>query len=250
MSAQGTSGHNAGQTIKIRASGGGEFNCYLVAPKTDAVVPAMVLASAIHGVDADIRAIADEFAADGYIVAAPDLFWRTVPGPLPRSDDHAKERAQPRLERIKTGETDLTDTLAYLRTLPQFNGNAAVMGFCYGGPYAIIGPKRLGYAAGISCHGTTMLDFIKDIEGVREPMCIIWGDRDHAAPAEVQDAYRAAASRVKNLDLHIFPGVLHGYMMRDAGEAFDKPSRDFSMTRAKAILAGLRGARSALRQAS
>jgi carboxymethylenebutenolidase len=88
MSAQGTSGHNAGQTIKIRASGGGEFNCYLVAPKTDAVVPAMVLASAIHGVDADIRAIADEFAADGYIVAAPDLFWRTVPGPLPRSDDH------------------------------------------------------------------------------------------------------------------------------------------------------------------
>jgi carboxymethylenebutenolidase len=95
-----------------------------------------------------------------------------------------------------------------------------------------------------------MLDFIKDIEGVREPMCIIWGDRDHAAPAEVQDAYRAAASRVKNLDLHIFPGVLHGYMMRDAGEAFDKPSRDFSMTRAKAILAGLRGARSALRQAS
>ncbi len=241
---------NAGKTVKIRSSGGGEFDCYLVTPKADAKVPAMVLASAIHGVDADIRAIADEFAADGYIVAAPDLFWRTIPGPLSRDDERARKRAQPRLERIKTGEADLADTLTFLRTLPQFNGSAAVMGFCYGGPYAILAPKRLGYAAGISCHGTQMLDYITEIDGVREPMCILWGEKDHAAPAEVQDAYRAIAPRIKNLDLHIFPGVLHGYMMPDAGEAFDKKTRDFSMARAKAILEGLRNGRAALRQAS
>ena len=160
--------------------------------------------------------IADEFAADGYIVAAPDLFWRTVPGPLPRSDERTKERAQPRLERIKTGEADLADTLAFLRSLPQFNGRAAVMGFCYGGPYAIIAPKRLGYAAGVSCHGTQLLDYIGELDGVNAPVCIIWGDKDHAAPAPVLEAYRAAAPRFPNLDLHIFPGVLHGYMMPDA----------------------------------
>jgi carboxymethylenebutenolidase len=240
----------SGNTIKIRSSGGGEFDCYLVTPEADAAVPAMVLTSAVHGVDADIRAIADEFAADGYVVAAPDLFWRSVPGPLPRGDERSRTRAQPRLERIKTGESDLVDTLAFLRTLPQFNGRAAVMGFCYGGPYAIIGPKRLGYAAGISCHGTQLLDYIGEIEGVSAPICIIWGDRDHAAPANVLDAYRAIAPRTKNLDLHIFPGILHGYMMTEAGEAFDKKTRDFSMARAKAILDGLRGAKSALRQAS
>jgi carboxymethylenebutenolidase len=240
----------SGKDVKIRSSGGGEFDCYLAVPKTDTAVPAMVLASAVHGVDADIRAIADEFAADGYIVAAPDLFWQSVPGPLPRGDDRTKTRAQPRLERIKAGETDLADTLAFLRTLPQFNGRAAVMGFCYGGPYAIIAPKRLGYAAGISCHGSQMLDYIKDIEGVDKPVCIIWGDQDHAAPANVLDAYRGIALRIKNLDLHIFPGVLHGYMMPTATDAFDKKTRDFSMARAKAILEGLRGAQSALRQAS
>jgi carboxymethylenebutenolidase len=240
----------SGKDVKIHSSGGGEFDCYLAVPKTDTAVPAMVLASAVHGVDADIRAIADEFAADGYIVAAPDLFWRSVPGPLPRGDDRTKTRAQPRLERIKAGETDLADTLAFLRTLPQFNGRAAVMGFCYGGPYAIIAPKRLGYAAGISCHGSQMLDYIKDIEGVDKPVCIIWGDQDHAAPANVLDAYRGIALRIKNLDLHIFPSVLHGYMMPTATDAFDQKTRDFSMARAKAILDGLRGARSALRQAS
>jgi len=230
----------SGRNIKILSSGSGEFDCYLAMPKTDAPAPAMVLASAVHGVDADIQAIADEFAADGYIVAAPDLFSRTVPGPLARGDDRTKTRSQPRLERIKTGESDLADTLAFLRRMPEFNGRAAVMGFCYGGPYAIIGPKRLGYAAGVSCHGTQMLDYIGDIEGVSAPICIVWGDKDHAAPANVQDAYRAIAPRTKNLDLHIFPGVLHGYMMPAAADAFDKKTRDFSMARAKAILDGLR----------
>lgn len=239
-----------GKNIKILASGGGEFACYLSMPPTDAPAPAMVLAAAIHGVDADIQAIADEFAADGYIAIAPDLFWRTVPGPLPRSDERARERAQPRLDRLKTGEQDLADTLAYLRLMPEFNGKAAVMGFCYGGPYAIIAPKRLGYAAGISCHGTNLLDFIGELDGVTAPVCIIWGDKDHAAPAPVLDAYRAAAPRHPNLDLNIFPGVLHGYMMRDAKEAFDQKTRDFSMARAKAILAGLRDAPAKLREAS
>ena len=42
----------------------------------------IVLASAVHGVDKDIRDLADEFAAHGYIAAAPDLFWRSIPGPL------------------------------------------------------------------------------------------------------------------------------------------------------------------------
>jgi carboxymethylenebutenolidase len=250
MSAQTTSGQNAGQDIKIRSSGGGEFDCYLVTPKSDVAVPAIVLASAVHGVDADIRAMADEFAADGYIAAAPDLFWRTIPGPLSHDDERARERSQPRLERIRTGEADLVDTMTYLRALPQFNGRAAVMGFCYGGPYAIIAPKRLGYVAGISCHGTRMLDYISEIEGVHAPMCILWGEKDHAAPAEVLDAYRALAMRIENLDLHIFPDVLHGYMMPGAPSAFHRQSRDFSMARARAILDDLRGTRSPLRQAS
>lgn len=240
----------SGQIVKIRSSGGGEFDCYVVVPQTDMPAPAMVLASAIHGVDADLRAIADEFAAEGYLVAAPDLFWRTVPGPLPRSDSRSKERAQPRLERIKTGERDLADTLAYLRPLPQFNGRAAVMGFCYGGPYAIIGPKRLGYAAGLSCHGTQLLDYIGELDGVKAPVCIMWGDKDHAAPAPVLEAYRNVAPRFPNLDLNIFPGVLHGYMMPSAPDAFDRKTRDFSMARAKAILAELRNGRATLRQAS
>jgi carboxymethylenebutenolidase len=229
-----------GKWIKVRSSEGGDFDCYLNVPDIGRQVPAVVLASAVRGVDADIVAIADEFATQGFIAAAPDLFWRTVPGPLSHDDSRAQQRSQPRLEKIKQGEADMADTLARLGELPEFNGSAVAMGFCYGGPYAILGPQRLGYAAGISCHGTQMLDYLHELESVSAPLCILWGDRDHRAPEEVLSAYRAVPSRKNNVEVHIFPGVQHGYMMRGMPKAFDARAREFSMIRAVAILDGFR----------
>ena len=55
-----------GRTIRIRSRDGGEFDCYLSLPDTAKPVAAVVLASAVHGVDADVRAIADTFASHGY----------------------------------------------------------------------------------------------------------------------------------------------------------------------------------------
>jgi len=229
-----------GKYVKINSNEGGAFDCYLATPATGEKVPAVVLAAAVHGVNADLRAIADEFALKGYIAAAPDLFWRSIPGPLSREDERASARSQPRLEKIKAGEADLADTLAEVRKLVNSNARALAMGFCYGGPYAILGPKRLGFDAGISCHGSRMLDYIGELEGLARPVCIIWGDKDHQAPAEVLEAYRGAAARLKNLELHIFPGVLHGYMMPEATKAFHQETRDFSMGRALALLESLR----------
>jgi carboxymethylenebutenolidase len=228
------------QDLKIRSSEGPEFDCYLVTPETARQTPAIVLASAIYGVDSDLRGIADEFASHGYIAAAPDLFWRTAPGPLNHDDPRLTPRGQPRLEKIATGERDLVDVLSALRAQPLFNGRAAVIGFCYGGPYAILGPKRLGYAAGIACHGTQMLDFIQELEGMPQPVCCIWGEQDHVAPAHVLQAYCVLPARLPNVDVQVFPGVQHGYMMRGSVTAFDQKVYDFSMNRALTLLDGLR----------
>jgi carboxymethylenebutenolidase len=231
----------SGSTIKIPSSSGGAFDCYVALPASADKTPAIVLANAIIGVDEDLRAIADEFAAAGYIAAAPDLFWRTVPGPLPHEDPRARPRGQPRLEKIKTGEADMADALNHVRTLPQHNGRAAAMGFCYGGPYAILGPKRLGYDAGVSCHGSQFVDFMQELDGLTAPVCIMWGDKDFAAPPEVRDAYRARAARQNNVEVHVFPGIDHGYMFPHSPAAFDAATRKFSMARALSILQGLRG---------
>jgi carboxymethylenebutenolidase len=199
-----------------------------------------VLANAIIGVDEDLRAIADEFAAAGYIAAAPDLFWRTTPGPLLHEDPRTRPRGQPRLEKIKTGEADMADALKAVRALPQHNGRTATMGFCYGGPYAILGPARLGYDAGVSCHGSQMLDYIGALDGVAAPVCVMWGDKDFAAPPEVREAYLALPARRRNVEVHVFPGIDHGYMFPHSPAAFDAKTRGFSIGRALSILADLR----------
>jgi carboxymethylenebutenolidase len=76
----------AGETIQIHGRADSDFDCYLTLPQADGPVPAVVLASAVHGVDKDLRDLADEFASYGFIAAAPDLFWRTIPGSLTRAD--------------------------------------------------------------------------------------------------------------------------------------------------------------------
>ncbi len=228
----------SGSDVTIRSSEDATFDCYVAMPSVDQPTPAVVLACSIDGVDEDLRDIADAFAAAGYLAVAPDLFWRTVPGPLPSGDPRTQSRSQPRMERLAENERDFIDTLAYLGTLPGWNGRAALMGFCYGGPFAIIGPERLGYQAGISCHGSQMLEFVGDLAGVTEPVCVIWGDQDHRAPQPVLDAYVAAARELPNLEVHIFPGVEHGFMM-PSSSAFNQAARDFAMQRTLAILAAL-----------
>ena len=125
------------------------------------------------------------------------------------------------------------------------------MGLCYGDPQAILGPKRLGYTAGMSCHGTQVPDYIQELDGVGEPICIIWG-QDHRAPFEVLDAYRAIPLRMKNVEVHIFPGVRHGFMIRGNPKAFDPATHEFSIRRAMAILENFKVGRvsQSLRQGS
>jgi len=155
-------------------------------------VPAVVLACAIFGVDAALRAIADEFARHGFAVAAPDILWRTRPP----------------------------------------NGRAVAINFCYGGPFPVLGPAPLVFDAGIGCHPIQMQDYIGELAGVNKPVCLLWGDMDAAALTEVLDGYRAAAARLPNLALaaaarmpnlalHVLPGILHGYMMPGRPAAFD-----------------------------
>lgn len=229
-----------GQHIKVSSSEGGTFDCYLALPAGSGKAPAVVMIPAVHGVDADIRGIADAFAAAGYIAAAPDLFWRTIPGPIPRDDPRAAERSQPRLPVLKSGEHDVTDTLAMVRKLPQHNGKAATMGFCFGGPYAVLGPKKLGFDAGIGCHSTQMKDFMSEFDGLTKPVCLIWGDQDTAAPPDVQAAYLDKAKAMPNLQVHIFPGILHGYMMRGNAKAWSEPTYNFSMKKALEVLETLK----------
>ena len=134
----------------------------------------------------------------------------------------------------------MADALLAVRQIRQHNGKALAMGFCFGGPYSILGPKRLGYDAGLGCHSTQMKDFIQEFDGLTKPVCLIWGDQDTAAPPEVQAAYVEKAKKIPALEVHIFPGILHGYMMPANVKAYSPDTRRFSMGKALEMLGALR----------
>ncbi len=66
------------QWIDIAGNDGQTFKGYLSLPPTGRG-PGLVLIQEIFGVNAHIRAVADQYALDGYVVLAPDLFWRAEP---------------------------------------------------------------------------------------------------------------------------------------------------------------------------
>ena len=66
------------QTLTIKTSDG-DFSAYVARPSA-AKAPAIVVIQEIFGVNAVMRAIADDLAAQGYLAICPDLFWRIEPG--------------------------------------------------------------------------------------------------------------------------------------------------------------------------
>jgi dienelactone hydrolase len=93
----------------------------------------------------------------------------------------------------------------------------------------------------MACHGSQMLDHIHELDGLHRPVTLLWGDQDHAAPLDVLQAYRAAAARRGNVEVHVFAGVKHGYMFRGNADAYDRASYENSMEIALTQLARLRG---------
>ena len=230
----------AGKDIKIHSSSGTEFDAYLAAPASGAG-PGVVVAPAVHGINEGIRNFTDSLADAGCLAVAFDPFWRTDPGPTgPDEGDRAAKRAKPRIKLIEQGVADLADTLNFIKARPECNGRTAVIGFCYGGPYAVLGATRLGCDAGISYHGTKVETYFDelDLNSGGATISLHWGDLDHAAPPHCQQGAAELDAKMSNLDVIIYPGIKHGYMM-PAAAAWDQGSFDTSWARTLEILTGL-----------
>ena len=233
-----------GQDIKISASEGGVFDAYLSLPVSGSG-PGVVIISSVFGVDGDVRDMADTLAGHGFAVAAPDPFWRGDSGPMDRSEvgmRRAAERAKDREPIIERGVHDLADTIAELETRDQCNGRIAVIGLCYGGPYAILGPARLGCAAGIAFHGTKVQNYLDELDGVTAPIVLHWGDQDHALPPEALAHIRAATAGRADTDITIYPGLQHGYTSAVNPPSYDATATRNSLARAVEVINGLRDA--------
>src|SRR3954468_6161320 len=86
--------------------------------------PGVLVIPEIFGVGDYIRAVAEDLTALGYVVAAPDLFWRLRPGWAAR---HAEGGVRSALELARgfdfeQGVADCAGGLRHLSALPEVRG--------------------------------------------------------------------------------------------------------------------------------
>ena len=118
----------AGRYITVKAKDGGSFKAYLATPEKGSG-PGIVLLQEIFGINAYIRSVADYYAEEGYVVLAPDLFWRIEPGiELGFTDDDWKKAFAYREKfNVDKSVEDIGATIAALRALPECKGKIGAL---------------------------------------------------------------------------------------------------------------------------
>ena len=119
----------AGQWIEIQAADGGTFRGYLATPAAGKG-PGIVLCQEIFGINEYIRDVADYYAEEGYVVLAPDLFWRQEP--MVDITDGSDEEWQKAFSLyqgfdVEKGINDLKATVAYARSMAGANGKVGTV---------------------------------------------------------------------------------------------------------------------------
>jgi carboxymethylenebutenolidase len=228
-----------GRTISIQAGGGGSFEAYLALPdRTPA--PGLVVVVPIFGIDAEMRAVIDDYAARGFVVIAPDPFWRVLPGTLPRTDE-GRAQASDRAKRIDVEREveDLGTTIDALRALPECNGKVGVVGFCFGGRYAFLAAARLDVQAAAAFHPTSIGKSLEAAPGIRVPLSLHYGGSDPVTPPEEIAATRAAVDGRPDVEIIVYPGVGHNFSLKGV-PGYDPDAARRSDERAFALFEVLR----------
>ena len=176
--------------ITYTTRNGEEFTGILAAPEGQQRLPGILFITAIWGIDESARAITEAWADDGFIVSAPDIFWRQHPGPTTDMDVAQKRYHGYDFEQ---GLLDIQDLIGHLRTHPGCDGKLAVFGICFGGRYAHLAAARYGIDAAAAYHGTYIERHLDETHKITCPVSFHFGADDPVIPMDqvrlIQESY-------------------------------------------------------------
>ncbi len=158
--------------------------------------PGLVLLQEIFGVTRNIVRRAEDLARLGYVVAAPELFWRLERTEVDETEPGALETAMGLVGRLDWEQTvaDAAATLETLRTDDRVHDGTGVLGFCFGGGLAfnvaaVDDPDVL-----VSYYGSALPDLLHLAPQVSAPSLHHFGTADSFLDAETVARIRAAVT--------------------------------------------------------
>jgi carboxymethylenebutenolidase len=173
----------------------------------------ILLIQEIFGVGPYIRAVGERLAAAGYLVGAPDVFWRFAPN---WASDHDEAGLGASLEKVGQLDfplaiADCTAALGALAAMSDSGKAPAVMGFCMGGTLAWAVAAAGEPSCCVSYYGSGVPDMLGMLDQVTCPTLFHFGNADAYIPNEGVDALSAAIAGRDGFFLNV----------EDAGHAFD-----------------------------
>jgi carboxymethylenebutenolidase len=209
-----------GTTMKI-STDDGSFDAYVATPDAPNGA-AVVVIQEIFGVNAVMRGIADDLAAQGYVAVAPDLFWRIEPGV--DITDKSPEEWQKAFDlyskfNVDTGVADIQATITAIRPLAA-NGKVGAVGYCLGGLLAYLTATRTDADASVSFYGVGIDQKLDETDALKAPLLMHVAEEDKFVSKEAQAAIAAKVATVPGVTAHFYPGLDHAFA-RVGGEHFD-----------------------------
>ena len=209
---------SAAGTMVSYPSGSETVSGYLAAPGGAGKKPGIVVIQEWWGVNDWVKAKADEFAKQGYIALAPDLYRGKVATDADTA--HQLMRGMPEDRSLR----DMKAAVSYLRSRPDVDASKiAVIGWCMGGGLALNLALAEPNLKGAVIYYGHLVTEPSTIASLRVPLLGNFGGKDQGIPPSDVKAFEAEAKKAgKSVDFKIYP---------DAGHAFAS-SKDPSVYRA------------------
>lgn len=207
---------------------------YLAVPEGEGPFPALVIVHEWNGLVDRVRQVADDFAAEGYVTLAVDLYS----GQTGANRDENIALMSAASGDMDTVIANLDAAIAFLKARPDVTGRVGAMGWCFGGGIALsFGLDGVEHEATAIFYGR-LLDDPEVLQHTDHEVYGTFARLDQGpAPADVEAFQTALDSLGIPNDLHIYDEVGHGFWLRidEDPEVRSEPGLD-AWNRLKAYL--------------
>ena len=228
-----------GTYITVTAKDGGSFKAYLAKPEKGSG-PGIVLLQEIFGVNQYIRDVADYYAEEGYIVLAPDLFWRLEPGVELSEAEFDKAFGLYQKFDVPKAVEDIAASVAALRAEPACVGKIGALGFCLGGALAYLAAAHCGVDSAVGYYGVGIEKMLDLAWRIKCPLVLHFAAEDKFVPEMAREKVKAAFAGNTGAEIHVYPGVDHAFA-RPGGHAFNKAAAMMAHSRSIALFRRVMG---------
>jgi carboxymethylenebutenolidase len=209
--------------VDLKVNGDGAY-AFVAQPDDNAQHPGVVLIQEWWGIEPHIRDLAQKLAAEGFVVAVPDLYH----GKIATEPDDAQKMVMMIGGNIDRAAREIIGALEALKAMPNVKPKKlGIMGFCIGGMLAyVVASRYADLGAVVPFYAGGYDPKPEEVAKVNAPVLANYGRKDGSNPMEqvekIEKMYKAAG---KNFTLKVY----------DAGHAFLNPDHGMGDAKSAAV---------------